>query len=314
MYKGIDVSMWQDNIDFRQVKASGIQFVIIRAGYGIGNKDPWFEENYRKAKEAGLYVGSYWYSYAQSIEDVIKEAHSFAKILEGKQFEFPIYFDIEEKSQLAKGTNFCSSAVNAFCLEMEKLGYYAGFYSSLSTAMNYISQNVRNRFTFWVAQWNDTCTYQGSYGIWQYADNGRVSGISGNVDMNQAFTDFPKIIKNGGFNGFSKENIQQNHPSNPIKKGIDEIVKEVLEGKWGNGQDRANRLSSAGYNYQEVQNRVNVALNAQPQAIYYVIRSGDTLSGIANRYGTSVSAIQRLNSSLISNPNYIQAGWKIRVK
>ena len=100
--KGIDVSKWQESIDFTKVKNAGIEFVIIRAGYGNGNKDGCFEQNYSRAKAAGLAVGAYWYSYATSAAGAKQEAQKCAAILKGKQFEYPVYFDLEEKSQLEK--------------------------------------------------------------------------------------------------------------------------------------------------------------------------------------------------------------------
>ena len=312
MAKGIDVSTWQGNIDFNQVKASGIEFVIIRAGYGNGVKDNWFEENYRKAKAAGLNVGAYWYSYASSAEEAKQEAQGCARVLAGKQFEYPIYFDIEEKSQLNRGQAFCSALVSAFCNEMEKMGYYAGFYASVSAALSYISSEVRNRYAFWVAQWSSKCTYSGSYGLWQYSSNGSVAGIGGRVDMDISYVDYPSVIKSGGFNGYSKGSSV---PS-PAQKSIDQLAQEVLAGNWGNGEDRKRRLTSAGYDYNAVQTRVNQLCGAHTEnsKVYYTIQSGDTLSGIARKYGTSVAAIQKLNSTLITNVNYIQTGWKIRVK
>lgn len=106
--KGIDVSVWQGDIDFAKVKANGIDFVIIRAGYGklTSQKDKYFEQNYSRAKAAGLHVGAYWYSYAQSADDAKKEAQTCISVLKGKQFDYPVYFDIEEKSQLNKGKDF----------------------------------------------------------------------------------------------------------------------------------------------------------------------------------------------------------------
>jgi nucleoid-associated protein YgaU len=97
---------------------------------------------------------------------------------------------------------------------------------------------------------------------------------------------------------------------------VDEIAREVLSGSWGNGDDRKNRLAAAGYSYDAVQARVNELMGAhsQPQVTYYTVRSGDTLSAIARKYGTSVGAIQKLNPTLIRNVNLIQVGWKIRVK
>lgn len=315
-YKGIDVSVWQgNNIDFSKVKAAGIDFVIIRAGYGNGNKDKYFDSNYSKAKAAGLHVGAYWYSYATSADGATQEAQSCAKALSGKQLDYPVYFDIEEKSQLSRGKDFCSSLITAFCTELEKLGYYAGFYTSLSSLNSVVSDSVKKRFTVWVAQWASKCSYSGSYGVWQYSSKGKVSGISGNVDMDYSYIDFPSTIKNGGFNGYGKSAASTSTAT--VKKSVDEIASEVIAGKWGNGSDRKNRLTAAGYDYSAVQAKVNEKLGASTKkstATYYAVQKGDTLSGIAKKYGTTVSAIQKLNSSLIKNVNLIQVGWRIRVK
>lgn len=315
-YKGIDVSVWQgNNIDFAKVKASGIDFVIIRAGYGNGNRDKYFETNYQKAKAAGLHVGAYWYSYAISAAGAKQEAQACAKVLSGKQLDYPVYFDIEEKSQLSRGRDFCSSLITAFCTELESQGYYAGFYTSLSSLNSIVSDAVKKRFTVWVAQWSSKCSYSGAYGVWQYSSNGKVSGISGNIDMDYSYIDFPATIKNGGFNGYSKGTTSISTATS--KKSVDEIAAEVIAGKWGNGSDRKNRLTAAGYDYSAVQAKVNEKLGASSKkstATYYTVQRGDTLSAIAKKYGTTVSAIQKLNSSLIKNVNLIQVGWRIRVK
>lgn len=313
--KGIDVSVWQGNIDFGKVKVSGINFVIIRAGYGNGNKDKWFDENYRKAKAAGLHIGAYWYSYATSADGAKQEAQSCAKVLSGKQLDYPVYFDIEEKSQLSRGKDFCSSLITAFCTELENHGYYAGFYTSLSSLNSVVSDAVKKRFTVWVAQWSGKCSYSGAYGVWQYSSKGKVSGIGGNVDMDYSYIDFPTTIRNGGFNGYGKGAASTS--TTTVKKSVDEIASEVIAGKWGNGSDRKNRLTAAGFDDNAVQAKVNEKLGASQKksaATYYTVQRGDTLSGIAKKYGTTVSAIQKLNSTLIKNVNLIQVGWRIRVK
>lgn len=204
--KGIDVSQWQGNIDFNAVKKSGIDFVIIRAGYGreISQKDPYFEQNYKRAKAAGLNVGVYWYSYAVSAEDATREAKMCLKAIAGKQFEYPIYFDLEEASQFAKGRAFCDNLVKAFCNEIEKAGYFAGLYCSTSYLNNYISKDVRKRYAIWVAQYNSKCTYGGPYGIWQYSGSGKVNGVNSECDMDIGYIDYPTIIKKAGLNGFPK--------------------------------------------------------------------------------------------------------------
>ena len=222
--KGIDVSQWQGNIDFNKVKSASIDFVILRAGYGryISQKDPTFEDNYRKAKSAGLNVGVYWYSYAQSEADARAEAAVCMEAIKGKQFEYPIYFDLEEQSQFSRGKAFCSALVTAFCGEMEKAGYFAGLYISRSPLQNYITAEVAGRYALWVAEYGSKCNYGGSYGMWQYSSEGRVNGISGNVDMDECYVDYPKIIKNGGFNGFVKPKTAEKPAApaaQPVPKG-----------------------------------------------------------------------------------------------
>lgn len=111
---------------------------------------------------------------------------------------------IEEKSQLSKGRDFCLSLITAFCTELESRSFCAGFYTSLSSLNSVVSDAVKKRFTVWVAQWSSKCSYFGAYGIWQYSSKGKVSGIGGNVDMDYSYIDFPATIKSGGFNGYGK--------------------------------------------------------------------------------------------------------------
>ena len=122
--KGIDVSVHNGKIDFEKVKAAGIQFVIVRAGLGkyAKQKDANFDANYAGAKAAGIPVGAYWYSYAVTPEEAIEEARVCIEVLKGKQFEFPIWFDQEEKASLDTGKANCSAMVRAFCNELEKAG------------------------------------------------------------------------------------------------------------------------------------------------------------------------------------------------
>ena len=147
MIRGIDVSKWQGNINFQKVKESGISFVIIRAVYGKlpSQKDKCFEENYRKAKAAGLDVGAYWYSYAMSVDEAREEAKACLSVIKGKQFEYPVYFDLEEQKQFSKGREFCDSIVNAFCGELEKNGYFAGLYISRSPLERFISESTAKK-------------------------------------------------------------------------------------------------------------------------------------------------------------------------
>lgn len=204
---GIDISQWQgNNVDFKKVKAAGIKFVILRAGYGryLVQKDPTFESNYARAKAAGLAVGAYWYSYASNASEARTEAQTFAEAIKGKTFEYPVYFDLEEGKQFALGKSVCSSMVEAFCGEMEKRGYFAGLYMSRSPLTQYITPDVQKKYALWIAEYGSKCNYGGSYGMWQNSSSFKVAGINGNVDHNYAYEDYPSIIKNCGLNGFPK--------------------------------------------------------------------------------------------------------------
>lgn len=204
---GIDVSQWQGNINWASVKASGkVDYAILRAGYGrsISQKDPTFETNYANAKAAGIPLGVYWYSYATSISDAQLEARTCIEVIKGKQFEYPIYFDLEERSQFNNGRDFCSSLVNAFCQELEKSGYFAGLYISRSPLQSYITPTVASRYALWIAEYASRCNYSGDYGMWQYTSGGSIPGISGSVDMDKCYIDYPSLIKKAGLNGFEK--------------------------------------------------------------------------------------------------------------
>lgn len=271
MNKGIDLSKHNGNIDWQKVGTSDVTYVILRAGYGkeIKQKDPTFETNYKGAKSIGLPVGVYWYSYADSVENAKTEAKVCLEAIKGKQFEYPIYFDLEEKSQFDKGKAFCDSLVRAFCGEIEKAGYFTGLYCSTYWLSNFISKEVSDRYAIWVAQYGSKCTYNVSpYGMWQYSSTGKIPGINGNVDLDYCYVDYPKSIKAKGLNGIGKNDkpvfntVQPTQKPTQVqnKKTVDEIAKEVIAGKWGVGQDRKNKLAAAGYDYGTVQKRVNELL------------------------------------------------------
>lgn len=204
--KGIDVSVHNGNIDWQKVKSSGIDFAILRAGYGreISQKDARFEENYRNAKSAGIPVGAYWYSYAMSEDEARLEADVFLSVIKDKQFEFPVYFDVEEKRQFYLGKEKVSAIMRAFLERIESAGYFVGLYGSASSLTTHTTDDIKSRYTIWLAHWVEKTNYSGSYALWQYSEKGSVPGINGNVDLDICTTDFPSIIKANGLNGFGK--------------------------------------------------------------------------------------------------------------
>ena len=183
--KCIDVSSWQSGINFYQVKADGIGAAIIRSGYGreTSQKDSRFEEHYRGAKAAGLKIGSYWYSYAKSVEDAKREAQACLSCIKDKRFDLPIYYDMEEASQKALGKATLTAMAIAFCDAVKAAGYRAGVYANPDWYLGYLDyQMLRAKYSIWLAHWANTHTL--ACDIWQYTDSGKVSGISGRVDMN----------------------------------------------------------------------------------------------------------------------------------
>ncbi len=205
MYKGIDVSSHQGKIDWGKVKASGVQFAILRAGYGklSTQKDSCFEANYAGAKAAGIPVGAYWYSYAKTVEEAQKEADLFLETLKGKQLEYPVFMDVEEQSQFALGKAKVSEIIETFLMRVEKAGYWVGLYMSASPLKQYVSDAIRSRYAIWVANYGvSKPSYNGSYGIWQHSASGRIDGISGDVDLDNGYVDYPDKIRSKGLNGF----------------------------------------------------------------------------------------------------------------
>lgn len=319
--RGIDVSHWQGTVDWTKVKAAGIRFAIIKAGGSDAGcyTDSQWETNYKGAKAAGIPVGAYYFVGKNCVTAAAgkADAERFLQILKGKQLEYPVYMDNEAQPASAKAG--ITEATIAFCETMENAGYFVGIYGSAVSGFKERMDDTRlTPYAHWIAQYASKCTYKGDYGIWQYSSKGTVPGISGNVDLDYAYVDYPTIIKGGGFNGYTRA-ASEDRPPAPApttpQKSVDRLAQEVLDGKWGNGTDRKNRLVAAGYNYSAVQAKVNALVKKQESTlVYYTVKSGDTLSTIAQKYGTTVSAIQKLNPTLIKNVNLILTGWKIRIK
>ena len=202
--KGIDVSYAQGVIDWGKVKASGlVDFAILRAGYGkeTSQVDKQFERNYSECKRLGIPVGAYWYSYATTAAEAEQEAKVCLQTIRGKQFEYPVAFDIEEERSLPQADALCQ----AFCSVLETAGYYTAIYTFKSALENNISAAVKNRYDIFLSHVGVRQTdYAGSYGLWQYSWTGCISGISEDVDLDYAYKDYPTMIQNAGLNGFTK--------------------------------------------------------------------------------------------------------------
>ena len=302
MLKGIDVSSHQGTINWQKVKQAGIEFAIIRLGYGDNierQDDTQFLNNVNGCIANNIPFGVYIYSYATNINgnaSVQSEIeHTKRQLDKISKKPFCVYIDMEDASTQKLGKDRLTYFAEQFCIQIGALGYKTGVYANqywFNTFLN-VSEIASYGYSIWCAKYSDSKpNISSNYDIWQYSDKGRVDGISGNVDMNYMYA-----------NLIGEEN----------KKSILELANEVIAGKWGNGVDRKNRLTNAGYNYAEVQVEVNrlLAPKTQPK-VYYTIQRGDTLGKIAKKYGTTVSQLAKWNN--IKNVNLIYAGQKIRVK
>lgn len=204
---GIDVSHWQNRIDWNKVRHDGINFAIIKAGGSDDGfyKDSFFDINYANAKRVGMNVGAYYIvgKDCKSYNSGVSDAYRFINIIQDKQFEFPVYIDFEipDTSNKAGNTRACIG----FCRTLESNHYYAGIYSSdISGFKERLDISNLTPFTWWVARYGNRPKYATTnMGIWQNSSNGNISGIYDNVDLDVSFYDFPSIIKRAGLNGFS---------------------------------------------------------------------------------------------------------------
>lgn len=186
----VDISEFKQNIDFNKMKNDGIKAVIIRAGYGreVSQKDSMFESHYRNAKSAGLKVGAYWYSYADSINDAEKEAKACLECIENKYFDMPIYYDLEDYSMVKLGKTKLTAIAERFCETIKKSNYRAGVYANLNWFNNCLDYDeLKRKYSIWLAQYNDKAELDCD--IWQNHSTGRVSGYSGNIDTNIIFNE-----------------------------------------------------------------------------------------------------------------------------
>lgn len=200
--KGIDVSKWQGNIDWSKVKNDGMEFAMIRSSYGSSSLDPKFETNYQGAKNNGIAVGIYHYSNATTPEMAKTEVDFLIRTMEGKQFEYPICLDLEDKAQMALDKKIIADIALVYFNTLTEAGYYPMLYSSKGWFTGKLYDTSLDVFDRWVAQWSSVLTYTGELAMWQYSDKGSVSGISGNVDLDISFVDYENKIKSLGLNGF----------------------------------------------------------------------------------------------------------------
>lgn len=208
-YKGIDVSEWQGDIDFTKVKNSGIDFVMARASYGMTAEDECWRQNVYNAHHAGLHVGAYHFVYATDVSSAKTNADKFLRTLsnfKGK-VDYPVACDFEYDSikymrsaGIEPSVKRVEEIVRTFCDRVEKAGYYTMLYTNQDFLNNYF-YNI-DEYDIWYALWTDTPV--DTHNMVQYADDGRISGVRGNVDLDVSYIDYATLIKKCGLNYLSQ--------------------------------------------------------------------------------------------------------------
>mgnify|MGYP000727278773 FL=1 len=189
--KCIDISEWNCDINFNKVRNTGVTCVIIRAGYGKdpNQEDNKFQEYYRQAKSAGLNVGAYWYSYATSVDAAKAEVKNCMNTIGGKQFDLPVFLDVEEYRQAVLPRRTLTDIISAFCDGIKSYGYDVGMYSAKSMLVDSAyPDELSSKYLIWIAAPNTSYSDLPSYvDLWQYSWNGKVDGIRNDVDLNYIY-------------------------------------------------------------------------------------------------------------------------------
>lgn len=316
--QGIDVSEHQGTINWAQVKASDRKFAMVRAGYGFSTVDPQFRRNASECNRIGFPIGAYWFCYATNPESAVIEADGCLNAIADYRMDYPICYDIEQASIDYAANNgvtitpaLATAIVRAFCDRIEERGYYAMYYSNRNFLNTYLPRDFSDRYALWYAYYNNS--FDGTNcGMWQSTDRGRVPGISGNVDLDTCFVDYPTVIRQAGLNHLSGTAPTPSVPdyiTYVIQPG--DTLSEIAERYGTTYQTLASLNQISDPNLIYAGSTIRIPENPGSASRYYTIQPGDTLSEIAERFGTTTQALAALNG--IADPNLIYAGTTIRI-
>ena len=238
---GVDLSKWNGKVDFKKLKEVGIEFVILRCGYAsIGNRnkyarDPKFEEYYAAAKSVGLDVGTYFYSMLNGPITGKQEAEYIYSLIKNKEFEYPIWLDVENTDNLKTNSKEGITTGVETCLEyLKDKGCYVGIYTGKYLIRDYMIQDRIDKYDIWIAQWSKKCDYNGNLCMWQFGGETnqlrdvKIQGVSSaSTDQNYCYKDYPSIIKSRGLNGYPKTNTTPTTNSNKKDNWVLSLQKEL---------------------------------------------------------------------------------------
>ena len=337
---GCDISCYDNSINYEELLRN-INFAIIRVGYGVSympdkQKDSLLDRHYNQLYGKTL-VGAYYYAYANDYGEGKSEAWNCIKYLDGRKLDLPIYYDIEDSSVINVGRQKLTDIIKEFCETIEQNGYKAGVYASKSVFDNKMYKDQLSQYNLWVASYgsNDGNVpqgnedlYKGQYNLWQYSSRVETPGLNRKGDADIMYDDVPtptppapqptpqgstldlvyRTMKGEFGDGQARKDALsdrydevQDFINHIYSASTDTLVQEVYAGKYGNGEVRKVVL---GPRYDEVQDAINGEQT-------YVVKSGDTLSGIAQRFGTTVDSLVKKNN--IENPNLIYPGQVLKI-
>lgn len=327
LLKGIDVSVYQGEINWEKVKAAGIQFAILRLGFGDNipsQDDRYFTRNVSECIRLGIPWGAYLYSYATNEEHAKSELAHCLRLLGMVNAKpgFPIYLDLEDGPTVGAQSNEKILQMAKIVVEgLEAAGYWTGIYANKHWHDTRLTSPWYNTKARWVAQYYDTCTYTGGqYGVWQYTSSGSVDGIAGRVDMNEAYEDYPALCAE--FYGKPAPEYPQEKPAEkPQNMTIYKVKKgdtlSAIASKYGTTYQKLaefNGIENPSLIHPGQEIRIPDSGTAPAPAKkdkVYTVKKGDTLSGIASKYGTTYQTLAKYNG--IADPSLIFPGQKIKI-
>lgn len=316
LYNGIDVSEWQGDIDFKKVGQQGVEVVYIRVSEGQKYTDPYFKDNYEKAKQNGLKVGFYHFLTAKNTEEAIEEARFFVANIKGLKPDCKLAMDFEVFNELGKTE--INNISEAFLNTVETLsGKQCVIYSDANNAKEIFSEELAKDYPIWVADYYvEEPEDNGKWNSWvgfQYTNRGEINGINGNVDRDY-FTEGIFLADTTNIPTNTTPTIRENFKYIEIKRG-DTLSKIAMEYNTSYQYlAKINNIKNPNLIYAgqtlKVPKLENNNIN-DTNHILYIVRSGNTLSGISREYGVSINSIVQLNN--IENPNLIYVGEILRI-
>ena len=318
IYEGIDVSNWQGYINYQEVKNAGIEIVYIKSSQGNNVVDSYFKVNYNNAKANGLKVGLYHFLTATNEEQATEQAEFFVSVISNTVPDCKLAMDFEEFGNLT--VSEINNISQAFLNKVKELtGKDLIIYSDTSNARNVFGRELASQYPLWVAEYGVSNPGETNWDFWegfQYTSMGEIPGVSGFVDRNKFtsnifLSDTSNVQETGNLENYNQDTVyvvQRGNTLSQIARDYGTTVNKLVQ---------LNNINNPNLIFPG--ERINVPINGNTQNIeesavghrFYTVQSGDTLSELALRFGTTVSEIAELNN--IQNVNLIFTGELLRI-